>query len=70
MSPMIAIQNAHVFDLSDPHRLMIANQNAHAFGLNSIRNRQKRKTKSRSLAVAMTKMTAAIRQNSIQHRFS
>ena len=46
-------------------------QNAHAFGLSSTLARQKMKTKSRSLVVAMTKMMVATRQNYIHHlRFS
>ena len=65
MSPMIAIQNAHAFDLSDPNRLVIANQNAHAFGLSSAVARMKMKTKPKSLVVAMTKRMVAIRQDHI-----
>ena len=70
MNPTIVIQNAHAFDLSYSSRLVIANQNAHASGLSSILDRMKMKTKSRSLVVAMTKMTVTIRHHSIHQRFS
>ena len=35
-SPMLAIRNAHAFDLSCSKQLMVTNQNAHACRLNSI----------------------------------
>ena len=69
ISPTIAIQNAHALDLSCSNLLVVANQNTHAFGPNSILARWKKKTKPRSLVVAMTKMMVAIRQNFIHHCF-
>ena len=53
-----------------PNRLVIANQNAHSFGRSSVLARQKMKTKSRSLVVAMSNIMVASRPRSIHHRFS
>ena len=53
-SPVIAIQNAHTCGLGCSNRLMIATQNARTFGPSSTVARMKMKTRSKSLAVAMT----------------
>ena len=55
-SPMIAIRNAHAFDLSCSKQLIVANQNAHAFRPNSI---VAKKRMPRSMVGAMTKMISA-----------
>ena len=65
---MVANQNAHAFGPSCSNQLKVANQNAHAFGLSSTVVRMKMMTRSKSLAVAMTKMMVAIRVHSIHHR--
>ena len=67
---MVAIRNAHAFDPSCSHQLMVANQNAHAFRPNFTVATMKIKKMSRSLVGAMTKMMSASRLNSVHHRFS
>ena len=53
---MIAIRNAHAFDLSCSNQLMVANQNAPAFRPNSI---AAKKRMPRSLVGTMTWMISA-----------